>query len=54
MNTRQLIEELKNFDGYAIVICEGENSGWDNIQEVKSEGGLVKIIFGGELVFSDE
>ena len=54
MNVKQLIEELKKFDECRVVVCMDEQGGWDNIQEVNKEGGIVSIVFGGGGPFSDE
>ena len=54
MNVKQLIEELKRYDDYDIVICKGECGGWDNIEFVVKENGIVSIVFGGGSPFSDE
>lgn len=53
MTKKELIKALEPFDEDAVVICEDETGGWDNIQEVK-QNGVIKIIFGGGSPFSDE
>ena len=53
MTKKELIKALEKFDDDAVVVCEDESGGWDNIQEVKYNG-LIRIIFGGGSPFSDE
>ena len=35
-----------------IVICQGEDMGWDNIKEIHDNGVTVNIVFGGYKSFS--
>jgi hypothetical protein len=51
---RELLEMLEEFDDDVVVICKDEFGGWDNIIEVKKEGGSCVILFGGGSPFSDE
>ena len=54
MTKKELIKALEQFDCDAVVICEDESGGWDNIQEIKGDGTLISIVFGGGSPFSDE
>jgi hypothetical protein len=55
MTKKELIESLAPFDDDDIVICKGEDGGWDNIQGLSQEGTTtVAIMFGGGSPFSDE
>ena len=37
-----------------VVICQGEDMGWDNIKEIHDNGVTVNIVLGGGSPFSDE
>ena len=47
MTKKELFYALDGFDDDAVVICQDENGGWDNIQRVEPDGCSVAIIFGG-------
>lgn len=49
MTKNLLLEKLKAIPGDPVVICEGEDGGWDNIQEVLMSKGdnTIRIVFGG-------
>jgi hypothetical protein len=51
---KELMKMLEPFDDDDCVVCMDDNGGWDNIEEVKKESGMVAIIFGGGSPFSDE
>jgi len=51
---RELIKMLDQYDDDDGVVCMDEDGGWDNIIEVKKDGGVIAIVFGGGSPFSDE
>lgn len=51
---KYLMKMLEPFDDDDLVVCMDEGGGWDNIQEVKQDGCLVAVCFGGGSPFSDE
>ena len=56
MTKQELINALAPYDDDSVVICMGEDGGWDNILEVKGESGkmaTITIVFGGGNPFSD-
>lgn len=54
MIVKKLIEKLKQYDEYSVVICKGSDGGWDNIESVEEDGSSVSINFGGGSPFTDE
>jgi len=54
MTVSELIRELTAHDRDKVVVCSDDGGGWDNIQEVKDDGGTIRIVFGGGSPFSDE
>jgi len=53
MTKKELIESLKEVEDDDMIICMDETGGWDNILEIKKNGGLVSIVFGGGSNFWD-
>jgi len=54
MTVKQLIEILEKCDGDKVAVCSDEHGGWDNIEQVREDDGVVSIEFGGGSPFSDE
>ncbi len=54
MTVNELMEVLKKCDGDKVVVCEDSGGGWDNIEQVREDDGVVSIEFGGGSPFSDE
>ena len=54
MTKKELIESMEAFGDDDIVVVVGEDGGWDNIQQVVSDGSWIAIQFGGGSPFSDE
>lgn len=54
MTKEHLVKILEKFNDDDIVICMDQSGGWDNIEEVKQDGGSIAIVFGGGSPFSDE
>jgi len=54
MTVKQLIEILEKCDGDKVAVCTNEHGGWDNIEQVREDDGVVSIEFGGGSPFSDE
>ena len=54
MTVKDLITELRKQDEDAVAICMDEGGGWDNIEEVITNGSSVAIVFGGGSPFSDD
>ena len=46
MTVSELIQELMAHDRDKMVVCSDDDGGWDNIQDVKDDGGMVHIVFG--------
>ena len=51
---KELIDMLKDYDDDDVVICVDEEGGWDNIKEVRQDGSVIAILFGGGSPFSKE
>ena len=51
---KDLLKMLDDFKDDQVVIIMDEKGGWDNVQEVKSAGACIAIVFGGGSPFSDE
>jgi Fe-S cluster biogenesis protein NfuA len=54
MTVKQLIEILEKYNGNKVAVCADEHGGWDNIEQVREDDGVVSIEFGGGSPFSDE
>ena len=54
MTKKELIKALEPFNEDDCVICMDEKGGWDNIRELKKDGSLIAIVFGGGSPFSSE
>ena len=54
MTKAGLLKALENTPDDEIIVVQGREGGWDNIEEVKQQGGTTAIIFGGGSPFSDE
>jgi len=54
MTKKELIKELKSYPDDNVVVCMDEHGGWDNIQRIKFQNGIIFIEFGGGSPFSDE
>jgi hypothetical protein len=52
MTKNELIQALSPIDGDSVIVCMGEDGGWDNIEEVSVEQNA--IIFGGGSPFTDD
>lgn len=54
MTKKELLKALENFNDDAVVICMGDEGGWDNILHVRENGSSIAIVFGGGSPFRDE
>ena len=54
MTKKELIKAFEIFDNDDVIVIQGSDGGWDNIEEVKYIDSTATITFGGGSPFSDE
>jgi hypothetical protein len=54
MTKKELIKALEPYSDDQVIVGKMEDGGWDNIDEIKVEDGMICIKFGGGSPFTDE